>query len=224
MPQTLLFDLDGTLVDSLPDIAASTNHLRQHFGLPAYDLAQVGTLVGDGLAALLRRALVESPGAKNEAAGDEAARLEEAHAIYHDHHQRQCTELVQPFPGVREHLARWHGEGRRLGVVTNKPVGFSQRILEHLDLARFLPVVIGGDSTNARKPDPEPVLAALTKLGAEPSDAMMVGDSPADLLAGRAAGCRTAAVLFGYRSEEVLRETGADEYWSVFGEAISNRS
>lgn len=209
MPQTLLFDLDGTLVDSLPDIAASTNHLRQHFGLPPIDLVQVGSLVGDGLAALLQRAL----------GGCSDDRLEEAHAIYRAHHELQCTELVVPFPGVREHLARWHREGRSLGVVTNKPVSFSRRILAHLDLARFLSVVIGGDSTTARKPDPEPVRVALAQLGASAGSAMMVGDSPADILAGRAAGIRTAAVLFGYRSEEILRATGADEYWPCFGEA-----
>ncbi|MEE2887090.1 MAG: HAD-IA family hydrolase [Planctomycetota bacterium] len=212
MPETLLFDLDGTLVDSLPDIAASTNYLRRHFDLPLIEPARVGTMVGDGLAALLQRALAECS----------EANLEEAEVIYRTHHEKQCTRLVVAFPGVRKYLAHWHSEGHQLGVVTNKPVGFSQRILKHLDLARFLPVVIGGDSTLARKPDPEPVLEALAQLGASTENAMMVGDSPADILAGRAAGIRTAAVLFGYRSEPVLRETGADEYWPRFGEAEPN--
>jgi len=209
MPRTILLDLDGTLVDSLPDIAASTNHLRQRFGLPALNLDGVGALVGDGLRALLERALADCP----------KAGMEDAEAIYRSHHEQQCTRLVEPFPGVPERLARWHDDGLLLGVVTNKPSGFSQRILDHLDLARFLPVVIGGDSTSARKPDPTPVRAALSRLGSDSADAMMVGDSPADILAGQAAGIRTAAVLFGYRSEQALRATGADEYWRCFGVA-----
>lgn len=209
MTSTLLFDLDGTLVDSLPDIAASTNYLRQHFDLPPLRLEQVGALVGDGLAALLQKAL-----------GDHSeAKLAAASSIYQDHHAQQCTELVVAFPGVREHLSQWQWEGRRLGVVTNKPVKFALRVLEHLNLTTFLPVVIGGDSTLARKPDPEPVVEALAQLGGQANDAMMVGDSPADILAGRAAGMRTAAVLYGYRSEAVLRNVGADEYWQQFGPA-----
>jgi phosphoglycolate phosphatase len=209
MTRTLLFDLDGTLVDSLPDIAASTNYLRQHFDLPPLRLEQVGALVGDGLAALLQKALGDHPEAK----------LDAASIIYQDHHAQQCTELVVPFPGVREHLSQWHSEGRRLGVVTNKPVKFALRVLEHLNLSTFLPVVIGGDSTLARKPDPKPVVEALAQLGGQANDAMMVGDSPADILAGRAAGMRTAAVLYGYRSEAVLRNVGANEYWQQFGPA-----
>jgi phosphoglycolate phosphatase len=203
----LLFDLDGTLVDSLPDIAASVNHVRERFTLPPLASTAVRDLLGDGLPVLLRRALKEA----GEAAQPAALQA------YREHHRAQCTVFVQPFDGVREHLARWHGAGRPMAVVTNKEVAFATRILEHTGLARFLPVVIGGDTMPEKKPAPGPLRAALRALGVGDGRGMMVGDGLQDLRAGKAAGLRTAAALFGYRSATVLRAEGADEYWVRFG-------
>lgn len=207
----LLFDLDGTLIDSLPDILASANHLRASFGLPDLPAETARSYVGDGVFVLMERCLSDL--------GPFEPRREQAWSVWVDHHLEQCTRLVQPYPGVTDWLARWQDADRPMAVVTNKPARFTLRILDHLELTQYLPVVISGDTLAAKKPDPAPLREALNQLGVPGDDATMVGDSVQDLRAGKAAGLRTAAALFGFRSEEELRSEGADEYWASFGVA-----
>jgi len=203
----LLFDLDGTLVDSLPDIAASTNHVRAAFGLDALERASVAALVGDGLPRLIERALPAL------SADDRNRALD----LYRSHHRQQCTRLVRPFAGVVDHLRRWHASGVAMAVVTNKGTEFADRILLALGLRPYLPVLIGGDSVAEPKPSPEPCRLALRQLRSPPGRGTMIGDGVQDLRAGKAAGLRTVAALFGYRDEATLRAEGADCYWSSFG-------
>jgi phosphoglycolate phosphatase len=204
----MLFDLDGTLVDSLPDIAASVNHVRTTFDLPPLGAPAVRRMVGDGLVTLLDRAL-----------GERFPDPEEALRIYREHHWHQCIDLVEPYPGVVDCLSKWRAAGHPLAVVTNKPARFAQRVLDHLGLAAAFDVVVGGDTTPQRKPDPVPLLEALRVLDHDGEGAVMVGDSPNDLRAGRAAGLRTVAALYGYSTEADLRAIGADVYWVRFGTA-----
>lgn len=210
MHQTpLLFDLDGTLIDSLPDILASANHLRAEFGLPGIRPETARGFVGDGVVKLMQRCLSDL--------GPFEPLRDRAWQTWVDHHLHQCTKLVEPYPGVVDNLARWHAEQRPMAVVTNKPTQFTIRILDHLELTRYLPVAICGDTLAVKKPDPEPLREALRRLGQPLNAGTMVGDSIQDLRAGKAAGLRTTAVLFGFRSEQELRAEGADEYWAVFG-------
>ncbi len=206
-PAPLIFDLDGTLADTLGDICASANHLRRAFGLDPAPLAVARAWVGDGAAAMLERALAEVGPFDRE----------RAWATYAAHHLQQCTRLVQPYPGVAARLALWRAEGRPMAVVTNKPRMFTERILAHLGLSALLPIAVCGDTLPVKKPDPEPLREALRRLGAPAGRGMTVGDGLQDLRAGKAAGLRTAAVLFGFRDPAVLRAEGADEYWVAFG-------
>lgn len=203
----LLFDLDGTLVDSLPDIAATINAVRESQGHPVLSLAAVRGMVGDGLTKLLERAL---PSAKPE-------QMKAAKRFYREHHLEQCTRLVRTFAGVHDHLLAWQDRGWPMAVVTNKSAVFAERILDHLDLRRFFPVLVDGESVAAKKPSPEPCLRALRELGA--SGGTMIGDGVQDLRAGKAAGLRTVGALFGYREPHVLRAEGANAFWSAFGVA-----
>ena len=207
---TLLLDLDGTLADTLEDIRASTNYVRGTYGLEPLSADTVRSYVGNGVVALLRAALHD--------AGHFETLQQQAWSRYREHHRNQCVVHVRPYPGVREHLHRWQAEGRRLGVVTNKPDAFAAAILEHLELATYLPVLIGADTTDYKKPAPEPIWAALHRLGAPRTGAIMAGDSPGDLRAARAAGITTIAALYGYHPPEELRAEGADIYWRSFGE------
>jgi phosphoglycolate phosphatase len=207
----LLFDLDGTLVHSLPDIACSVNHVRSSFKLPDLSAAEVRSLVGDGLTRLLERALPDVP----------AADLRRAEEIYRAHHLRQCVRLVQPYPGVLHHLRAWHSLGWPMAVVTNKSAVFAERILDALDMRRFLPIVIDGESGPDKKPSPQPCRRALAALGVRSDRGTMIGDGVQDLRAGKAAGLRTIAVLYGYRDAGVLTAEGADAYWTAFGVAAS---
>ncbi len=211
LARALLLDLDGTLVDSLADIAASANHVREHFGLEPLDRAVVRSMIGDGARVLLQRAL---------AALDPAPDLDRAFAVFDAHHRDACTAEVTLYPGVREHLQRWHDDRIALAVVTNKPTRFAEQIVRHLDLAGLLPVVVGGDTLAERKPHPAPLRAALAMLGrpaAAPEDIAMVGDGIQDLRAGRAAGFRTVACIYGFGDPSLLRAEQPDEVWSAFG-------
>ena len=203
-PQPFLFDLDGTLADTLGDIAASTNHVRAQWRLPALPDAQVREFIGHGARPLLRRALAELGRSDLDPLWDEA------YACYVEHHDLQCTRTARLYPGVREHLGALRELGHPLAIVTNKPHRFAAIVVRHLALDATFPVLIGGDSLPQRKPDPAPLREAIQRLGCDPNaGGTMVGDSEADLQAGRAAGLRTVACTFGYRPAAALRALGS---------------
>lgn len=212
-PAPFLFDLDGTLADTLADIAASTDHVRAGFGLPPLGLAGVRPLVGDGARALIERALGELDGPASE----QAASVELGLRRYLEHHEQQCTVHARAYPGVHEHLERLRRAGHPLAVVTNKPVRFARRIVAQLGLDQLLPVVVGGDSLPVRKPDPAPLRVALQSLGQPEDCGTMVGDGEGDLRAGRAAGLGTIACLYGYGEPLRLRAQRPDLCWQAFG-------
>jgi phosphoglycolate phosphatase len=210
-----LFDLDGTLADTLPDLHASTNHVRARHGLPPATLAELRSFVGDGARTLLARAVAAR--LPDEAhARDEV--LDAAFADYVAHHALQCTGEAQLYPGVAAFLQRLHAAGHALAVVTNKPERCARPVLVHLGLLPLLGALVGGDTLPQKKPDPAPVLHALRTLGAAAATATMVGDGVQDLRAAKAAGVRTIACLFGYGDPLALRTEGAHVYWRAFGE------
>ncbi len=213
-PASFLFDLDGTVADTLADIAATTNHVRQRHGLAPLGLAEVRALVGDGARSLVQRALAP---VLPPAGPDHDRAVDAAFADYVAHHDRQCTVHASLFAGARTHLEALRSQGHRLAIVTNKPFRFARPIVSHLGLDDVVEVVIGGDTLPRKKPDPAPLFAALERLGGSASSATMVGDGLQDLRAGRAAGLRTIACLFGYGDPAALRREGADAYWSAFG-------
>ena len=211
-PHPLLFDLDGTLADTIADIAASTNHVRQIHGLAPHDQATIGGFIGHGAGALLRRALPEL------GLPAEDPHWPEVYRQYAEHHEDQCAGTVTLYDGVEAGLERWLRAGHAMAIVTNKPERFARRISTHLALDRFFPVIIGGDTLPRRKPDPDPVHRALQLLGATGQGGTMIGDGETDIRAGKAAGLRTIGCLYGYRPAERLRAENADEYWSAFGQ------
>lgn len=213
-----LFDLDGTLADTLADLAASANHVRGLHGLPPVADATVRSFVGDGARTLLARAL---DGVLPAAGSARQRALDAAFAAYVEHHDRQCTVFARPFPGVREHLTALHAAGHPLAVVTNKPERFAVPIVRHLQLHDLLPVIVGGDTLPQKKPDPAPLQLALRQLGAAAAGGTMVGDGLQDLRAAKAAGLRAIACLFGYGDAAALRREGADGYWRAFGTPVA---
>lgn len=184
----LLFDLDGTLVDSVPDLAAAANRLLAELGRAPLDEVEIAAMVGDGVAKLVERALA----ARQTSDFALAAATARFTALY----EADAVTLTRPYPGVREGLAAFAHAGVTLAVCTNKPERATRAVLEGLGLARFFAVVIGGDSLPARKPDPAPLIAALNRLGVAPTEAAMVGDHRNDVLA--AQGARIAAIFASY--------------------------
>jgi phosphoglycolate phosphatase len=204
----LIFDLDGTLVDSVPDLAAAVNAVLAEHGLEPLSEPEVAGMVGDGVIALVERALLARGG--GVALGPAVERYV---ALY----EANATTLTRPYPDVPEVLAELARAGVGLAVCTNKPEHATRAVLDGLGLARFFPVVLGGDSLTARKPDPAPLLAALDRLGAAAGESAMIGDHRNDVLAARAAGTRVIFARYGY-GLATLRELAPDAMIGSFAE------
>ena len=201
----LLFDLDGTLVHSLPDMAGALNTLLEELALPLLDIDQVRLMIGDGIPALVHRAL--------EAEGRAAAALELAEAEivlrFRRHYRARLTRETRPYPGVVETLSRLRDGGWAMAVCTNKAEAPAREILDDLGLARFFDGVAGSDTYAAPKPAADPLLGLAEVLGRPSAETVMVGDSPADVGAARNAGMPVVAVSYGYRKVSA-EELGAD--------------
>jgi phosphoglycolate phosphatase len=189
---TIAFDLDGTLVDTAPDLVGTLNLLLEQEGVPALPMDDARRLIGHGARRLIERGF-EAQG--RVVPDDEMDRL---FARFLDHYQDHSTDLSRPFPGVVESLTALKAAGAKLSVCTNKLTGLSNPILEALDLARFFDSVIGADAAPARKPDKRHLITAVEAAGGRIDRAVMVGDAAPDAGAARAAGTPLVLVTFGY--------------------------
>jgi len=191
--KAVVFDLDGTLIDSAPDLASALNRLLARESLPPVPLADVHMMIGDGVAKLVERGFA----AHGRSLG--GAELENlARRFVADYEPNSAVE-TRPFPGVLAALGELGGAGLALGVCTNKPEAATRAILAAFGMDAHISAVVGGDTVpGARKPDPATLLETLRRLGAAPGQAIAVGDSPNDVGAARAAGVPVIAVSFGY--------------------------
>ncbi len=196
----IIFDLDGTLVDSKLDLAHSVNATRVHYGLPPLDTDLVSSYVGNGVLVLMRKAL----GA--EFTEEQIKQAVEYFLGYYREHMLDYTVL---YPGVRESLDRLKEYGIQLCVLTNKPVRFSRDILAGLGVAGHFFQIYGGNSFEAKKPDPAGVNALLAEAGVPPAESLIVGDSAVDVLTARNAGVPVCGVTYGFQPES-LREQAPD--------------
>jgi phosphoglycolate phosphatase len=193
----LIFDLDGTLVDTLDDIAASLNHTLSALGRDTLPRDRVRQFVGDGVRALLTRALN----------GDETL-LSDALTLYENHHRSNQAVHSALYPGVRETLE--HFKGLPLAVVSNKTAEFIEPLLATFRIARYFRNVIGAGQGMPLKPAPDALLSLMTELGIPKERTVMVGDGTTDIQTGKAAGVITCAAAYGFRSESELRQWGPD--------------
>jgi phosphoglycolate phosphatase len=205
MIKAVLVDLDGTLLDTAPDLAATANAMLAERGLAPLALETVRNFIGQGVAPLVWRCLNAAAAAAPE---DDA--FDRALESFGAHYERLNGGAARPFHGVLEGLERMRQAGLRLACVTNKAMRFTQPLLEKSDLARFFDAVVTGDEVGRRKPHPEPFLEACRRLGAAPSESVVIGDSANDALGARAAGCRVLLVPYGYREGRALREIACD--------------
>lgn len=197
-PQAVLFDLDGTLVDSVEDIFVAVNALLRELGRAECTRAEVATWVGNGARMLVERAMA---GRFEGFAGLADARVRHADADaamprFRAIYERICVDHTAPLAGARDSLASAHARGLGVAIVTNKPLAPTERIVDALGWRPFVSVVIGGDTLPVRKPDPAPIHEALRRLGAR--HGWMVGDSANDVGAARAAGMPSLVVRGGY--------------------------
>jgi phosphoglycolate phosphatase len=195
----IIFDLDGTLVDTSEDLAASLNFAVTPLGIEALSVAETVALVGEGLSRLIEKIL-------------EPLGLMEYCAItmkkFLEHYSVHLTDKSKPYPGVAKSLESLKKSGVAMAVLSNKREDLSRRLLDALGLAGYFALIAGSDTVPEKKPSPEAVRFVLRKFGCEPADALMVGDSSYDIEAARNAGVKVAAAAWGFRARETL--SGAD--------------
>jgi phosphoglycolate phosphatase len=183
----LIFDLDGTLVDSKKDLTASVNHIRNQFDLPVLTEEEIARFIGDGALMLIRRALGERATESS---------VQTALQMFLSYYRAHMLDYTVLYPGVRETLDRLHD--CKLAVLTNKPVHFSCAMLDGLGIYRHFAVVYGGNSFDHKKPDPVGVFQILSDTKGSRERTWMIGDSAVDVLTGRNAGIKTCGVTYGY--------------------------
>jgi phosphoglycolate phosphatase len=194
----IVFDLDGTLVDSLPDLANAANHALKSLGLPVQPLEAHQKMIGAGEKNYVRRFL----GPDHQHLYDQALKL------YLEHYSGHLGEHTRVYPGVKETLARL--APRKMAVLSNKREDLSRQVVEVMGLGNFFLLVRGGDSYGVLKPSPEGLSALIQELGGTPARTLMVGDKPEDVLTGQGAGARTAALTNGYGDPEAITAARPD--------------
>lgn len=207
----LVLDLDGTLVDTAPDLARATNHLLAENGRRAVTLDEIRSLVGQGARKLIRRGFALT--------GEDLAedRVETLFEQFIDYYGAHVSENSRPFPGVVALLERCRDAGIRLAVCTNKQEGLSLRLLADLGLTRYFSAIVGADTAGVAKPDPAAYREAVRRAGSSVANSLMVGDCGTDVLLARAVGVPVIAVSFGY-SDPAVAEFEPDHLVDHFDE------
>jgi phosphoglycolate phosphatase len=188
----LIFDLDGTLVDTRRDLANAVNYALRRLGKNVLDLETLTSYVGDGISKLLGRALPDA------SESDLAIVRQHFQQFYFEH----IADFSQLYPGMIATLEYF--ADKKKAVLTNKPQEFAEALLQRLEICKYFEMVVGGQPNLKLKPDPEAIFKILNQFEAAPSRAIMIGDSENDMLAGKAAGLVIGAVTYGFRSAEKL--------------------
>ncbi|MBF1626114.1 MAG: HAD family hydrolase [Prevotella sp.] len=199
---TYIFDLDGTLLSSLDDLAASTNYALRWAGMPERTLEEVRMFVGNGVKLLMERAIPD---------GQQNPRFEEVYAKFREHYLKHNLDRTHPYDGVLDLLAELKRRGKKLAIVSNKFYAATQDLAHHF-FADTIEVAIGERENIRKKPAPDTVLEALRQLGASKDGAVYIGDSDVDVMTAKNSGLPCISVLWGFRDKEFLIEHGATSF------------
>jgi phosphoglycolate phosphatase len=201
--QSVTFDLDGTLLDTVADLAEACRLMLDEVGAPPRTQAEVHSFVGKGMAVLVERCL-------SHAQPPSAEQLHAAIESFKRHYAVVNGQFTRIYPGVIEGLQAWQASGLKMGVVTNKPGMFTEVLLERMGLVDYFDVVVSGDTTAHKKPHPEPILHACRLFNVRPDRNLHIGDSRHDIHAAHAAGCLAYAVPYGYNEGEPVDSADCD--------------
>ena len=204
-PELIMIDVDGTLVDSVPDLAYCVDEMMQQIDQPAHGEAKVRDWVGNGVERLVRRAL---SGTLDGEPSDEE--FDKAYPIFLDLYAENTSKRSHLYEGVREGLDYLLSQDYKLGCVTNKAAQFTEPLLEDLGIAGDFKIIISGDTLPKKKPDPMPLLYGAEYFGVTAENAMMIGDSVSDVKASRAAGFQIICMSYGYNHGEDIRDYDPD--------------
>lgn len=204
-PEMVLIDVDGTLVDSVPDLAYCVDEMMKALGMPVHGEEKVRDWVGNGVERLTRRALI---GQLNGEPDDEL--FEKAYPIFLELYAENTCKRSCLYPGVREGVDYLKSRGYKLGCVTNKDSQFTLPILRTLGVHDDFEIIVCGDTLDKKKPDPLPLLHSAEQLGVKPENALMLGDSISDVKAARAAGFQIVCMSYGYNHGDDIRDANPD--------------
>ena len=211
MTKAIVFDLDGTLLDTLTDLAASTNYALRSCGMPEHSIDDVRRFVGNGVRMLMTRAVPD---------GESNPRFDEAFSVFRQHYMQHCLDTTCPYPGIMEALARLREKGIMLAIVSNKMQAATEELRQHF-FSQYIDVAIGESAAIRKKPAPDTVNEALRLLGISHDEAIYVGDSDVDIDTARAAMMPCASVLWGFRDRQFLLNHGATRLLSSPEELLS---
>ncbi|MBO0722858.1 MAG: phosphoglycolate phosphatase [Blastocatellia bacterium] len=209
----LLFDLDGTLVDSRADLANAINLMLAELGRASLPDARIISFVGEGAPLLVERALRST-----QETAPQKWEIESALQVFARHYRAHLLDRTTIYPEVEETLERLAAIAK--AIVTNKPYEWTVALLDGLGLSKYFAAILGGDSLPERKPSPQMLLEAAHRCSAEPSLSMMIGDTRVDVAAGKAAGMKTCGYVSGFRGRAELVEAGADYLIERFSELV----
>ena len=201
--ESVTFDLDGTLLDTIADLAEGCRLMLEEIGEPPRSQAEVHGFVGKGMAVLVERCLTHSQ-------PPSAEKLHLAIESFKRHYAAVNGKFTQIYPGVLEGLRAWKASGVKMGVVTNKPGMFTEALLDRMGMTDYFDVIVSGDTTAHKKPHPEPVLHACRLFNVRPDRNLHIGDSKNDIHAAHAAGCLAYAVPYGYNEGEPVDSADCD--------------
>jgi len=204
-PELVLIDVDGTLVDSVPDLAWCVDRMLEQLEMPVRGEARVREWVGNGVEKLVQRALTDDLDGKAD-----RPLFDVAYPIFLDLYADNISRRSVLYPGVKEGLEYLRRSGYRLGAVTNKAAQFTAPLLQDLGVAGYFGLVVSGDTLPVKKPDPGPLLHAAEHFGVEPGRCLMIGDSVSDVKAARAAGFAIVCMSYGYNHGQDIRKAGPD--------------
>ncbi|MCB4743003.1 MAG: phosphoglycolate phosphatase [Sulfurovum sp.] len=202
--QAIFFDLDGTLIDSVPDLATAVNIMLEKLGRKIYSETTIRNWVGNGSVTIVKRALLNQYDVDNESIN--GALLEEAHALFLEAYETHLCNTTKPYPHVLETLKELKNSGYRLAIITNKPHRFVGTILQCLHMDNLFSFFFGGDTLPKKKPDPLPLLQMCELMNLPKEACVMVGDSGNDMRAANAANIDAVGVTYGYNHDEDLQQ------------------
>ncbi len=212
--KAVVIDLDGTLLDTAPDLADAAMAMAADLGLPAIELAEVKTYIGNGVSRLVKRVLTRDMHAEPE-----AGLFARALPLYEKHYAAGVSRKSRPFPGVVAGLEDFRASGVHLACITNKAERFTLPLLKDTDLYDYFELILSGDSLPEKKPSPLPLLHACTVFGCEPEELLLIGDSLNDTQAARAAGSPVFCVPYGYNRGQPVEELDLDAVVPSLAEA-----
>ena len=217
--QLLIFDFDGTLIDSVPDLADATNAVLTTLGKAPYPLETIRNWVGNGSKMLVERALVGKIEVLEGELTEEA--VDHAEQVFFDAYKNTSGSKTVAYPDVDSGLRKLQAAGFKLALVTNKPIRFVPKILQSFGWQDFFSEVLGGDSLSTKKPDPAPLLHVCEALNINPEQAVMIGDSRNDILAGQNANMDTLGLSYGYNYGQDIRELNPTETFDNFAALVA---